>query len=103
MRLGNHGLDAAMRLAEGHCPWWHVANLPFQFICVLLAIDTRESLSHIGPALRSFRSVTRLYNTPSIHTALETIESLVCHFQTKKQRDSVILRDSPATKGWKTD
>ncbi|OQE31157.1 hypothetical protein PENFLA_c002G10120 [Penicillium flavigenum] len=63
VRLGNHGLDAALRLAEDHSPWWHVANLPFQFICILLAIDTRESLSHIGPALCSFRAITRLYNT----------------------------------------
>lgn len=78
MRFENHGLNAAIRLAEDRCPWWHVANLPFQFICILLAIDTKESLSHIGPALCSFRAITRLYNTPTTHTALETIESLVC-------------------------
>jgi hypothetical protein len=102
MRLGNHGLDAAMRLAEDHSPWWHVANLPFQFICILLAIDTRESLSHIGPALCTFRVITRLYNTPTIHTALETVESLVGLFQTKKERDSVILRDSLQQRDGKT-
>lgn len=94
MRFGNQGLEAATRLAEDRCPWWHVVNLPFQFICILLTIDTRESLSHIGPALCSFRAITRHYNTPTIHTALETIESLVCLFQTKKERDSIIPRDS---------
>ena len=94
MQFGNRGLDAAVRLAEDRCPWWHVANLPFQFVCILLAIDTKESLSHIGPALRSFRTITRHYNTPTIRTALETVESLVCLFQAKKEQDSVILRES---------
>lgn len=94
MRFGNQGLEAATRLAEDRCPWWHVVNLPFQLICILLTIDTRESLSHIGSALCSFRAITRHYNTPTIHTALETIESLVCLFQTKKELDSIIPRDS---------
>lgn len=94
MQFGNQGLHAAVRLAEECHPWWHVANLPFQFICILLAIDTRESLSYIGPAVSSFRTITRHFNTPTIHTALETIESLVGLFQSKKERDSIILRDS---------
>ena len=83
-----------MRLAADRCPWWHVANLPFQFVCILLAIDTKESLLHIGPALRSFRAITRHYNTPAIRNALETVQSLVCLFQAKKEQDSVILRES---------
>jgi hypothetical protein len=94
IRLGNDGLDAAVRLAEDRCPWWHVANIPFQFLCILLAIDTRESLSHVGAALRSFRAITRHYSTTTLHTALETIESLVRLSQNKKERDLMVLKDS---------
>ena len=93
IRLGNDGLEAAVRLAEERCPWWHVANIPFQFLCILLAIDTRESLSYVGPALRSFRAITSHYSTPTLHTALETIESLVRLSQNKKERDLILLRD----------
>lgn len=50
------------------------------------------SLSNF-PALRSFRAITRHYNILTIHTALKTIESLVCLFQAKKEQDSVILRE----------
>jgi hypothetical protein len=94
MQFGKQGLHAAVRLAEEYHPWWHVANLPFQLICILLAIDTRDSLSYIGPAVSSFRTIARQFNTPTIHTALETIESLVGLFRSKKERDFIILRNS---------
>ncbi|KAL2416518.1 Transcription factor kojR [Exophiala dermatitidis] len=94
IRLGNDGLDAAVRIAMERCPWWHVANVPFQFICILLAMDSRESLSQVGPALRSFRAIARYFSTSMLHTALETIESLVRLSQNKKERDLALLKES---------
>lgn len=94
IRLGNEGLDAAVRMAKQRCPWWHVANIPFQFLCILLAMDTRESLSQVSPALRSFRTITSYFNTPTLHTAVDTIKLLVRLSQSKKERDLTLLRES---------
>ncbi|BDD55823.1 hypothetical protein MAP00_001307 [Monascus purpureus] len=99
IRLGNLGLEAAVRMAEARCPWWHVANVPFQFICILLAIDTRESLSHVGHAMRSFKIIPQYFNTYTIYKAVETAESLIRLSQMKKERDLDLLRDGLQDQG----
>ncbi|KAJ5081748.1 hypothetical protein NUU61_010012 [Penicillium alfredii] len=87
IELGNLGLDAAVRLAEARRPWWHVANVPFQFVCTLLAMDTRESLLNVGHALRAFKTIAQYFRTRNIQHALETAEFLVRLSQHKKKGD----------------
>lgn len=47
LQLGDDGLNIATTVAKMHSPWWHVLNVPFQLLCVLLAIDTRASLARV--------------------------------------------------------
>ncbi|RAL01885.1 uncharacterized protein BO80DRAFT_46083 [Aspergillus ibericus CBS 121593] len=94
IRLGTEGIAAAVRMAEKRCPWWHVANVPFQFLCILLAIDSRESLSHVGHAMRSFKTIGMHFTTPTVHTAIDTIDTLIKLSQRKKERELSLLKDS---------
>lgn len=91
LSLGATGLEAAMRLAEARMPWWHVANVPFQFICVLLVMDTPDSLSHIDIAMRTLEMVAQRFATPSIEEALKTARLLVRLSQKRKQEDILLL------------
>ncbi|PQE20614.1 hypothetical protein CJF30_00001941 [Rutstroemia sp. NJR-2017a BBW] len=91
IELGCRGLDSVMHMVSQHLPWWHVANVPFQFVCVLLAMDTKEALSHIGDALETLEAVARCFATRSLLEALSTARTLVELSQKKKQEEINIL------------
>lgn len=89
--LALDGLQAARTMAERHKPWWHVANVPFQTICVFLAIDTKETLSHLANAMRVLEYVAEAFPSPSIKEALKTSRFLVRLSKRKKDQDSEVL------------
>jgi hypothetical protein len=92
--IGLGGLQAARNLANQGMPWWHVANVPFQCICVFLAIDTRESLTHIGTAMRTLEMVVKRFDTIAMKEALKTARFLVRLSKKKKDEDSEVLERS---------
>jgi len=94
INIGLGGLKAASRLANKGLPWWHVGNVPFQCICVFLAIDTRESLSNIGTAIRTLEMVVRKFNTQAMKEALKTARFLIRLSKRKKEEDSDVLGQS---------
>lgn len=92
--LGLKGLQAARNLAKSRKPWWHVANVPFQTICVFLAMDSRESLLHLTTALRTLEHVVDLFATQSMKEALKTARFLIRLSKRKKDEDSEVLGQS---------
>jgi hypothetical protein len=92
--IGLGGLQAARNQANQGMPWWHVANVPFQCICVFLAIDTRESLTHIGTAMRTLEMVVKRFDTVAMKEALKTARFLVRLSKKKKDEDSEVLEKS---------
>ncbi|KAK5677903.1 hypothetical protein LTS10_009786 [Elasticomyces elasticus] len=89
--IGLKGLDAARRTAEKGAPWWHVANVPFQVICVFLAMDVRESLMHIATAMRTLEDVVERFKTAAMKEALKTARFLVRLSKRRKDEDSDVL------------
>jgi hypothetical protein len=91
IRLGNIGVQAAKRMAVAHQPWWHVVNVPFQFVCVLLAMDTRESLSYVSETMSVLRLIAQQFGTVKVQSALSTAELLVemCRKNKAEERDIV--------------
>ncbi|ESZ96194.1 hypothetical protein SBOR_3415 [Sclerotinia borealis F-4128] len=92
------GLEAAMRMVECRQPWWHVANVPFQFVCVLLVMDTPEALSHIGEALETLDAVSRCFTTRSLTESATTARTLVELSQKRKQEEINILSQGLKTR-----
>lgn len=88
------GLHAAKSLAILKEPWWHVANVPFQSICVFLAIDSKESLSHIGTALRILDFVCTQFPSHPMDEASKTARFLVRLSKKKKEEDTAVLTQS---------
>lgn len=93
IRLGRKGLDASSRCIDADCPWWHVTNVPFQFTCILLAIDTRESLKHIRHSMSTLKRAADHFETHKPRKAFETLELLVRLSQKRKEQDAIILNE----------
>lgn len=88
---GEQGMEAARRLANQGMPWWHIANVPFQFLCVLLAMDTRESMALVPSAMQALKYIATRFNTHTMREALKTAGLLVRLSQKKKEQDIVAL------------
>lgn len=92
--IGLCGLAAARRMAKRSKPWWHVANVPFQVVCVLLAMDVRESLKHVSEALRVLEEVSERFHTIAVKEAFKTARFLVRLSKKRKDEDSDVLAQS---------
>lgn len=91
IKIGLDGLAAARRMAEQGMPWWHVANVPFQVVCVFLAMDGSESLSHLSEAMRTLEFVVERFRTTAMREALKTARFLVRLSKKRKDEDSNVL------------
>ncbi|RAL01725.1 fungal specific transcription factor domain-containing protein [Aspergillus ibericus CBS 121593] len=84
--------DLVEELAAEIKPWWHILNVPFQALCVLLALDTRESLERVSQTLSTLRMISREYYTDSVKETLASACSLLCIQSQQKQDDIKLLR-----------
>lgn len=90
--IGQKGLEASLSCVRTSTPWWHTANVPFQFVCILLAIDVTDYLPCVEMALRTLRTVTNHFDTQIMHNALSTAEHFVQLSQKRKERDLMLLQ-----------
>lgn len=87
------GVRAVQQLINATSPWQHVANIPFQVICLLLAIDTRASLSLLGDAMCTLQRAASTWDTPVMREAYNTAYLLIFLHQRRKEEDARALRD----------
>lgn len=90
--LGNRGVSAAYILAQQHRPWWNVLGAVFQYFCVLLAVDTSETLAHVSWVLETFEKIVDLLGRPHLAAeALDTARQLLRDSVKKKKQDLSLL------------
>lgn len=94
IQIGLDALPASSDLAAQHLPWWTVISVPFQFQCVLLAIDSRESLSHVGEAMEALEEVGRCWDTHLVREAVGSASFLVKLSRKRKEEDVRLLGNS---------
>ncbi|OAA53361.1 Zn(2)-C6 fungal-type DNA-binding domain protein [Cordyceps fumosorosea ARSEF 2679] len=87
------GIRAARAILEDRAPWHHMAYVPFQVVCVLLAIDTVASISQLRDAVQCLRDVAEVYNTHATREAVRTARSLVMLHQRGKEMLAAALGD----------
>lgn len=93
LSLTSSGIQAARDLLGERAPWHHMAYVPFQILCVLLAIDTVSSISQLRDAMQCLKDVCTVYNTPAMQEALNTARSLVRLHQKGKEMFASALND----------
>ncbi|EED16234.1 C6 transcription factor, putative [Talaromyces stipitatus ATCC 10500] len=87
------GLRAARQMVVDCSPWHHVANVPFQVVCLLLAIDSRASLALLGDAMGTLQLVANMWNSAVMREAYNTAYLLILLHQRRKEEDAKALRD----------
>ncbi|KAA8647634.1 hypothetical protein EYZ11_003238 [Aspergillus tanneri] len=91
--LAKKGLRASREMVAAVCPWHQIANVPFQIVCTLLAIDTRASLTLLSEAMQTLREVAMTYDTEVMREAHSTAYLLILLHQQRKEEDTKALRD----------
>ncbi|KAJ5223553.1 hypothetical protein N7468_008095 [Penicillium chermesinum] len=93
LALAARGLRAARGMAASTCPWHQVANVPFQVVCTLLAIDNRAALALLPDAMQTLREVFAAYETDAMREAYSTAYLLIALHQRRKEDDTRALGD----------
>ncbi|KAJ5367693.1 hypothetical protein N7541_001634 [Penicillium brevicompactum] len=75
--LGMSSLRAARDLVTLGQPWWNVISSVFQFVCVLLAIDTDASVTRLPKVMETLEMIVCALNTHLAKEALATARNLV--------------------------
>lgn len=84
--IGNTALSAAYALVKLDQAWWNVLSTSFQYVCVLLAIDTPESLSHVATAMKTLDNITQILGTRIAFEAQKTAKLLLEDSMKKKDK-----------------
>lgn len=87
------GIRAAQANLDARHPWHHVANVPFQIICVLLSIDTVSVASLLTEAMQCLSNVAAVYNTEATREAMRTASLLVLLHKRWRERAASDLGD----------
>jgi hypothetical protein len=99
LNVTSKAIQAAQTILDDRAPWHHMANIPFQIICVLLSIDTISAIAQIKDAMQVLRNIASVYNTQATREALNTASLLILLQQRRKERGvsdlSNILKDYP--------
>ncbi|KAM3088565.1 hypothetical protein ACMFMG_000202 [Clarireedia jacksonii] len=78
-------LACARALAQTTNPWSHVASVPFQILCTLLAIDSPSSHAQLPDAMNTLQEVSWVYDTSVMREAYQTACLLLVLHRKKKQ------------------
>lgn len=91
VQAGKTALPASRILILRNHPWWNTVGTVFQFICVLLAIDSSESLATIPEAMETLATIAKHLKTHLADEALGTARVLVMSMTEKKRREAAVL------------
>jgi hypothetical protein len=79
------GIQAAQDLLDDCAPWHHVVNVPFQIICILLALDTPAAIAQLNDGIKTLSNIQLVYPTDAAKEALSTACLLIHLHSGKKQ------------------
>lgn len=94
LALLKKGLGCAKSMVMDCSPWHQVANVPFHIICVLLVLDTRQSLSMLPEAMETLGLVASTYDTETMREAYSAACLLVLLHQQRRKDDIAILGEA---------
>ncbi|KAK4864500.1 hypothetical protein LT330_009763 [Penicillium expansum] len=87
------GLGCSRTMVNTCSPWQHMANVPFHIICVLLVMDTRQSLAMLPEAMQTLKLVASTYDTNTMREAWSAALLLVMLHQQRRKDDLTIFND----------
>ncbi|EHK22731.1 uncharacterized protein TRIVIDRAFT_53976 [Trichoderma virens Gv29-8] len=94
IQIGHTAVEVAIQLANREAPWWNVLGTPFQFFCVLLAIDTRAALTKVSWVVPKLERIATILGTHMAREAVETAHVLLSDAWAKKRQEIALLEMS---------
>jgi hypothetical protein len=88
-----HSIQAARDMVSSGVPWHHMANVPFQILCILLSIDTPASTSQLKSAMTCLSEIAAKWRTTATQEALKTASLLIFMYKKQKERSVASLED----------
>ncbi|GFF60232.1 protein RDR1 [Aspergillus udagawae] len=88
---GNDAVEAAEQLANQGRLLWNVIGSAFQYVCVLLAIDTPAASAHIPAAFKGLENLVRAADTGLTRQALSIARHLLSLNIAKKRKELIQL------------
>lgn len=85
--IGNAAVDAAQKLASEGRLFWNVIGSVFQYICVLLAMDTTAASVHIPSAFKGLENLVKAGDTRLTREALAMARHLLSLHVERKRKD----------------
>ncbi|KAI1339533.1 hypothetical protein F5Y15DRAFT_75770 [Xylariaceae sp. FL0016] len=86
-------VSSAETMVDNGTPWHHMANVPFQAVCMLLVIDNPQSIAELSSAMRCLSRISATYNMEATQEALKTASLLITLHQRRKQRQASHLNE----------
>ncbi|KAK7428047.1 hypothetical protein QQZ08_005479 [Neonectria magnoliae] len=93
LSLTSKGIQAAQAILDARAPWHHMANVPLQIVCVLLAIDATSTMSQLRDVMQCLSNVAAVYATDATQEALKTASLLIRLHQRWKEKCASDLGD----------
>ncbi|KAF5867800.1 putative rdr1p protein [Botrytis fragariae] len=78
-------------LSDKRVPWWNVVSVPFNTVCLLLSINTRQSISFLPQAMDTLEFASKSWDTHLSREAFHTAQMLVNRFIDMKREDQMVL------------
>ncbi|VUC25837.1 unnamed protein product [Clonostachys rosea] len=91
IHAGTAATAAARRLAAQKHPWWNTIHTIFQFVCVLLSIDSRQSIAEVTPAIETLQILNQQFSSRITQETLNMALSLVRACIENKRQDISLL------------
>ncbi|CAD0088057.1 unnamed protein product [Aureobasidium vineae] len=91
------GIKAAQDLLDDCAPWHHVVNVPFQIICILLALDTPAAIAQLNDGIKTLSNIQLVYPTDAAKEALSTACLLIHLHRKRKEADLKTLSEIVST------
>jgi hypothetical protein len=97
--IGNTATEAAYKLAQENKFWWNVLCTVFQYVCVLLAIDTLDSLAQVSSAMCTLENIAGQLGTHVSTEAVNTLKILLRDSMRKKKQEVQLLEAADSDLG----
>lgn len=89
--IGRAAVRAASQLLHKERPWWNMLGTLFQFCCVLISMDSLDSLADLRYAMKTINLIHDRYPGEKKAQALSTLRALITASKQRKQTQIAYL------------
>lgn len=91
MSVGRAAVQAVNLLVQSGQPWWNMLSTLFQFTCVLISMDSPDSLGDLSYTVKTINLVRDCYPGTKVSQALSALKILIHASKQRKEQEVTLL------------